>query len=85
MDIALFSARAPFIADRLLGLSATSLTGLAGGMESQPASDVVAFSVSTTYRGYAVALALGLWGILGSLYPTYSAARMQPAEALSHE
>lgn len=84
VGIALFVAGASFIADRLLGLSSTSLTGLAGGMGSQPASDVVSFTFSASYVGYAFALALAL-GILGSLYPAYRAARMQPAEALRHE
>ena len=63
---ALFAAGGPFIADRLLGLSSASLTGLAGGMGSQPASDVIALSVFTLYLEYGVALALVL-GILGSL------------------
>ena len=84
LGFALFAVGAQFMGDRLLGLSATSLTGLTGAMGSQPASDVVTLSVSVTYLGYAAALALGL-GILGSLYPAYSAARMRPADALRHE
>lgn len=84
VGVAVFAAGGSFIADRLLGLSSTYLTGLAGGMGSQPASDIVTFSVSGTYLGYAAALALVL-GILGSLYPAYQAARMRPAEALRYE
>lgn len=84
LGIAIFAAGGSFIGDRLLGLSSTSLTGIAGGMGSQPVSDVVTFSLSASYWGYAAALALVL-GVLGSLYPASSAARMQPAEALRHE
>lgn len=84
LGIALFAAGGSFIADRLLGLSSTSLTGLTGAMGSQPVSDVVTFSLSASYWGYAAALALVL-GVIGSLYPAYGAARMRPAEALRHE
>ena len=84
LGVVIFAAGGSFIADRLLGLSSTSLTGLVGGMGSQPAADVVTFSLSGTYLGYAAALALIL-GILGSLYPAYRAARMRPAEALRYE
>ena len=84
LGMALFAVGAPFIADRLLLLSSTSLTVFGTGMGSQPAADVVTFSVSAVYWGYAAALALGL-GVLGSLYPAYSAARMRPADALRHE
>ena len=84
LGVALFAVGAPFIADSLLGISSTSLTGLAGGMGSQPASDVISFSVSATSLGYALFVAMAL-GILGSLYPSYSASRMHPAVALRHE
>ena len=84
LGMALFAVGAPFIADRLLLLSSTSLTVFGTGMGSQPAADVVTFSVSAAYWGYAAALAIGL-GVLGSLYPAYSAARMRPADALRHE
>lgn len=84
LGVAVFAAGGSFIADRLLGLSSTSLTGLVGGMGSQPAADIVTFSVAGTYLGYAAALALVL-GVLGSLYPAYRAARMRPAEALRYE
>lgn len=84
LGMAIFAIGGSFIADRLLGLSSTSLTGLAGAMGSQPATDVVDFSVSGAYLGYAAVLAL-LLGALGSVYPAYQAARMRPAEALRYE
>ena len=84
LGIALFAVAGSAIADSLLDLPSTSLTGLTGVMGGQPASDVVTFSMFTVYWGYALALALGL-GIIGTVYPAYQAWRMRPAEALRHE
>jgi len=84
LGLALFAAWAPFIADRLLGLSSTSLTGIAGGMGAQAVSEVITFSTSWEDAGYAILGALVL-GVLGSLYPVYRAVVVTPAEALRHE
>jgi len=84
LGLALFAAGAPFIADRILGLSSTSLTGIAGGMGAQAASEVITFSTSWRDAGYAILGALVL-GVMGSLYPVYRAIVVTPAEALRHE
>jgi len=84
LGLALFAVGASFIADRILGLSSTSLTGIAGGMGAQAASDVITFSISWDDAGYAILGALVL-GVLGSLYPVYRALVVTPAEALRYE
>ena len=84
LGLAIFAAGAPIIADRILGLSSTSLTGLAGGMGAQAASEIISFSTSWKDAGYAMLGALVL-GALGSLYPVYRAVVVAPAEALRHE
>ena len=84
LGAALFALGAPVIADRLLGLSGTSLTGIAGGMGAQPASQIISYAFSLTNAVF-VALAAIVLGILGSLYPVYTAVGMNPAEALRHE
>ena len=84
LGLAIFAAGAPVIADRILGLSSTSLTGLAGGMGAQAASEVISFSASWDDVGYAILGALFL-GVLGSLYPVYRAVVVAPAEALRYE
>ena len=84
LGLAIFAAGAPVIADRILGLSSTSLTGLAGGMGAQAASEVISFFASWDDVGYAILGALFL-GVLGSLYPVYRAVVVAPAEALRYE
>ena len=84
LGLGIFAVGASFIADRVLGLSSTSLTGIAGGMGAQAASDVITFSISWEDAGYALLGALIL-GVLGSLYPVYRAVAVTPAEALRHE
>jgi putative ABC transport system permease protein len=84
LGLAIFAAAAPVIADRVLGLSSTSLTGLAGGMGAQAVSDVITLSLSWEDAGYAILAALIL-GVLGSLYPVYRALAVTPAEALRYE
>ena len=84
LGLGIFAVGASFIADRILGLSSTSLTGIAGGMGAQTASDVITFSISWDDAGYAILGALVL-GVLGSLYPVYRALVVTPAEALRYE
>ena len=84
LGLAIFAAAAPVIADRILGLSSTSLTGIAGGMGAQAVSEVITFSPSWADAGYAILAALILGG-LGSFYPVYRALVVTPAEALRYE
>ncbi|MDY6769034.1 MAG: ABC transporter permease [Candidatus Nanohaloarchaea archaeon] len=80
----LFAVAGEVLATRLLGLSATSLTG-AAGMGAQSAASVVGgfgFTLQTVL--YAI-VAIVVVAVVGSLYPTYRAVRLSPAEAMRHE
>lgn len=80
----LFVVAGDVLATRLLGLSATNLTGQAG-MGAQSAASVVGgfgFTLQTVL--YAI-FAIVIVAVVGSLYPAYRAVRMRPAEAMRHE
>ncbi|MDA2922588.1 ABC transporter permease [Patescibacteria group bacterium AH-259-L07] len=82
--IILFAFFAPFLANSLLGLSTTSLTGLSGGMGAQAADDILSFSISAKVILSGVLLGI-LLAIIGSIYPVYRAVKLKPAEALRYE
>ena len=82
--LVLFSLFAPLLADSILGISSTSLTGLSGGMGAQSVEEIIDFSISakTLIAGALSAISLS---IIGSLYPVYRAMKLKPAEALRYE
>lgn len=77
-----YAIAGPFLATRLLGLSAVNLTGIAG-MGAQSAAGVISWGVTLETLGYAL-VAVVVLAAIGSLYPAYQGLKLLPAEAMRH-